>query len=79
MRAIFEGSLGIGKLLGMEIVAEGVEDGDDWGYVAAAGCQTAQGYYIARPMPGNQLTTWLSEWKARIWQEPLRSAAPPTP
>jgi EAL domain-containing protein (putative c-di-GMP-specific phosphodiesterase class I)/FixJ family two-component response regulator len=75
VRAIFEGSLGIGKLLGMEIVAEGVEDIDDWRFVVAAGCHIAQGYHIARPMPGWQLTSWLPEWKARVWQDAL----PPQP
>ena len=71
VRAIFEGSLGIGKLLGMEIVAEGVEDGDDWGFLARSGCHIAQGYFIGRPMPGGQLVNWLQEWKARVWQDHL--------
>jgi EAL domain-containing protein (putative c-di-GMP-specific phosphodiesterase class I) len=71
VRAIFEGSLGIGKLLGMEVVAEGVEDSDDWGFLAATGCDIAQGYFIGRPMPGPQLQHWLQEWKARVWQDQL--------
>lgn len=71
VRAIFEGSLGIGKLLGMEVVAEGVEDSDDWGFLGATGCDIAQGYFIGRPMPGPQLQHWLQEWKARVWQDRL--------
>ncbi|MDP1680458.1 MAG: EAL domain-containing response regulator [Burkholderiales bacterium] len=65
LRAIFEASLGMARQLGMKTVAEGVEDREDWDFLRAAGCDIAQGYFIAKPMPAADLTGWLAEWEAR--------------
>jgi EAL domain-containing protein (putative c-di-GMP-specific phosphodiesterase class I) len=64
LRAIFEASLGMARRLGMKTVAEGVEDQADWDFVRAAGCDLAQGYFIARPMPGADLAGWMADWDA---------------
>ncbi|HSH45057.1 MAG TPA: EAL domain-containing protein, partial [Longimicrobiales bacterium] len=37
--------------LGMEVVAEGVETGEQLRMVRILGCRSAQGYHLARPMP----------------------------
>jgi EAL domain-containing protein (putative c-di-GMP-specific phosphodiesterase class I)/FixJ family two-component response regulator len=65
-RAIYDASLALGKQLGMVVVAEGVEDADDWGLVKRTGCDLAQGYYIARPMPAAELPAWIESWNAGI-------------
>jgi EAL domain-containing protein (putative c-di-GMP-specific phosphodiesterase class I) len=65
LRAIFEGSMSMARQLGMVTVAEGVEDEQDWHFVRAAKCQLAQGYFIARPMPGDQLPGWIDRWHQR--------------
>ena len=65
LRAIFEASLGMARQLGMKIVAEGVEDRADWEFLRAAGCDIAQGYFIARPMTAENLADWLANWKIR--------------
>ncbi|MDB6062544.1 MAG: response regulator receiver (CheY-like) modulated diguanylate phosphodiesterase domain [Verrucomicrobiaceae bacterium] len=69
-RAIYDISLGLGKKLGMEVVAEGVEDLDDWDLVRRSDCDLAQGYFIGRPMPAAELIEWIAEWKDRAqeWQ-----------
>ena len=69
-RAMFDASLGLGKKLGMEVVAEGVEDREDWELVRSAGCYMAQGYFIARPMPADELPAWIKSWEGRRreWQ-----------
>ena len=41
----------LGKLLGMEIITEGVETEDHLNRLASLGCDYAQGYLIARPAP----------------------------
>ena len=64
-RAIFEASLNIARQLGMTSVAEGVEDAADWAYLQSAGCDLAQGYFIAKPMPGGALPTWRVDWQDR--------------
>lgn len=64
-RAIFSASLGIARQLGMKTVAEGVEDRADWNFLRQQGCDLAQGYFIARPMPAGDLRAWLADWEAR--------------
>lgn len=49
--AIVEAIVGIGRSMGMEVMAEGVEHERQLKQVAAAGCQTVQGYLFGRPMP----------------------------
>jgi EAL domain-containing protein (putative c-di-GMP-specific phosphodiesterase class I) len=51
--------------LTMSVVAEGVETAGDWSFVYAAGCDMAQGYFIARPMPAGVIVPWVANWKAR--------------
>ncbi len=63
LAAICDASLDIARKLGMRSVAEGVEDVDDWNFLRAHGCDIAQGYFIARPMPMAALADWLPEWK----------------
>jgi len=69
VRAIYDASLSLGKQLGMEIVAEGVEDQADWDFLRQTGCDLAQGYFIARPMPAADLPRWLETWRARLRQQ----------
>jgi len=65
LAAICDASLEIARKLGMRSVAEGVEDIEDWKFLRAHGCEIAQGYFIARPMPMASLAEWLPEWKLR--------------
>jgi EAL domain-containing protein (putative c-di-GMP-specific phosphodiesterase class I)/signal transduction histidine kinase/HPt (histidine-containing phosphotransfer) domain-containing protein/chemotaxis response regulator CheB len=62
-RAILESSVLLAKKLDMKIVAEGVETEEDWNLVAELGCDQVQGYYIAKPMPADQLCEWLGDWQ----------------
>ena len=59
LRAIFQASLGLAKELGMETVAEGVEDSDDFDFLMSTGCDLAQGYLFARPMAASQVDGWV--------------------
>ena len=63
-RAILESAVNLGKKLSMRVVAEGVETKEQWDLVAAFGCDIAQGYFIAKPMPGPDLPAWIKTWKA---------------
>lgn len=62
VRAIYDASLGLANQLGMEVVAEGVEDQDDWDFLRRTRCHLAQGYFIARPMPAADLAGWVGTW-----------------
>ena len=61
-RAIYDASLSLGRQLGMTVVAEGVENEADWNLVRQTGCDQAQGYFIARPMPAADLPDWAVRW-----------------
>jgi EAL domain-containing protein (putative c-di-GMP-specific phosphodiesterase class I)/FixJ family two-component response regulator len=60
--AMFDSCLSLAKQLGLEVVAEGVEDQADWDFVRNRGCDIAQGYFIAKPMPGAELPEWIRAW-----------------
>ncbi|HEX7437635.1 MAG TPA: EAL domain-containing protein [Caldimonas sp.] len=64
--AIFGASLALAHQIGMKVVAEGVEDRADWEFVRAAGCDIAQGYFVARPMPADELLDWAARWQRRF-------------
>ena len=49
----------LGHNLGLEVVAEGVEDRETWDMLTQLGCTTAQGYYICRPVDPAALATWI--------------------
>jgi len=63
-RAILESSVLLAKKLDMKVVAEGVEDEQDWNLVAEIGCDQVQGYYVSRPLPFTHLVKWLDDRKA---------------
>ena len=65
LRALFEASLGMARQLGMKTVAEGVEDREDWDFLRLSRCDTAQGYFIAKPMPAAELPSWIDDWGVR--------------
>jgi diguanylate cyclase (GGDEF)-like protein len=46
--------------LGLEVVAEGVEDHATLRALTDAGCDIVQGYLLGRPMPAAQVATWLA-------------------
>jgi EAL domain-containing protein (putative c-di-GMP-specific phosphodiesterase class I) len=62
-KAILQASLSMARQLRMKSVGEGVEDREDWDYLRAAGCDLAQGYFIAKPMSAEALPTWLNAWR----------------
>jgi EAL domain-containing protein (putative c-di-GMP-specific phosphodiesterase class I)/ActR/RegA family two-component response regulator len=68
VRAMYDASLALGKQLGMTVVAEGVENAEDWELVRSTKCDLAQGYFIGRPMPANELRGWIKLWREHFGQ-----------
>ena len=54
--AIVRSTIDLGRNLGLDVVAEGVETREIWDKLQELGCQTAQGYYLSRPVPAEALT-----------------------
>ncbi len=57
--AIVGAVITLGHALGMTVVAEGVEDDATCERLVTLGCDQAQGYYVAKPMPADALEAWL--------------------
>jgi len=68
-RAIVEGVIGLARVFGRTVIAEGVETVEHGTMLLALGCEQAQGYGIARPMPGAELQAWVGHWRPdRAWE-----------
>ncbi len=61
--AILTGILGLARAFRRQPVAEGVESREQGEMLLQLGCELAQGYYIAQPMPGRRLVEWARNWK----------------
>jgi EAL domain-containing protein (putative c-di-GMP-specific phosphodiesterase class I) len=62
--AIVRSTLQLSRDLGMTMVVEGVEDAASLAALRGWGCDLAQGYHIARPMPAERFPSWLAEHTA---------------
>jgi len=49
--------------LGLEVVAEGVENIGALRWLREIGCERAQGYYLSKPMPASEFIGWVHNWK----------------
>jgi len=75
--AIVEYSIRLGHVLGLTVVAEGVEEPSDVERLRRLGCDLAQGYWFAKPMPAAELSAWLDA--RRRAPSPTRRAVPALP
>lgn len=66
-RALCESIVGIGRGLGLDVVAEGVETAAQLGALVGFGCDFAQGFAISRPLPLAALTELLEGRGERAW------------
>ena len=76
---IIDGVLGLANAFGREVIAEGVETVAHGIALLQLGCELAQGYGIARPMPAEQLIAWRQHWQPdpRWTQMPQRNRVTP--
>jgi EAL domain-containing protein (putative c-di-GMP-specific phosphodiesterase class I) len=58
LRPLLQHTIDSAHELGVPSVAEGIETREDWDFMQSLGCDAAQGYLIARPMPASQLLAW---------------------
>ena len=81
--AIVRAVISLGHDLGLRVVAEGVEDEGAWGVLVVLGCDLLQGFLLARPMPGEDMTRWLAEhfdsFATRLRADPTPAAQPVPP
>lgn len=63
--AILEGVLGLARSFQRQAIAEGVETLAHGQLLLQLGCELAQGYGIARPMPADAIPRWIASWHSR--------------
>ncbi len=61
-RSLVQSIVGMAHTLGRRVVAEGVETTEHGVFLIECGCDCAQGYGIARPMPPTDLPAWIRQW-----------------
>jgi EAL domain-containing protein (putative c-di-GMP-specific phosphodiesterase class I) len=71
---IVNSTIDLGHNLGLQVVAEGVENEDIYDHLADAGCDYAQGYFLSRPLPPEKLAIWLE-----VYSKPLEELQQSTP
>ncbi len=72
--ALIEGVIDLAGAFQRQVVAEGVETLAHGKLLLQLGCNLAQGYSIAHPMPAGELLPWATDWQvATLWrrQRPL--------
>ena len=57
VRAIIQ----LGKSLGMQVIAEGVETTEQEAYIISEGCHEGQGYFYSKPLPSRELLAYLKQ------------------
>ena len=60
--ALVQAIVTVAQALDLQVVAEGVETGEQAELLRSLGCHQAQGYYYARPMPAHELHLLLPHW-----------------
>ena len=58
--AIVRSTVELGRNLGLKVVAEGVETAAAWAHLKALGCDFAQGYYLSKPIPAEEVAALIA-------------------
>jgi EAL domain-containing protein (putative c-di-GMP-specific phosphodiesterase class I) len=70
---LVQGIVGLADILGLEVVAEGIETPQERTVAAQIGCTCGQGFLFSPPLPADRTTSWLRERQAvkEPYAEPL--------
>ena len=70
---ILIGVLKLASAFDLKVIAEGVETAQHGSMLLELGCELAQGYGIARPMPADEVPGWIKQWKPDpMWSDVQR-------
>ncbi|MFL5907762.1 MAG: EAL domain-containing protein [Solirubrobacterales bacterium] len=72
-KMIVRSTIHLAHQMGLRVVAEGVETEDTWRQLRSMGCERAQGFLIAKPLPAREIPAWLAAWNQRARE--LRSTS----
>ena len=63
---IVRSTVDLGHNLGLRVVAEGVETAQSWARLVSLGCDSAQGYYVSRPLPAAEIAPLIVRLNAAV-------------
>ena len=74
--AVTSAVVGLSKTLGMNVVAEGVETIEQYGYLESLNCQIIQGYLVSRPLSSEAFEDWIGGLRVEpdcsvYWRPPI--------
>jgi diguanylate cyclase (GGDEF)-like protein len=61
--AIVRSTIDLARNLGLDVVAEGVETQETWDVLRTLRCDSAQGYFLSKPVPAEELVAWVRDWQ----------------
>jgi EAL domain-containing protein (putative c-di-GMP-specific phosphodiesterase class I) len=59
---IVRSTVDLGHNMGLRVVAEGIETKQVWNLLSEMGCDSGQGYYMSRPIPADEFSSWSRRW-----------------
>jgi EAL domain-containing protein (putative c-di-GMP-specific phosphodiesterase class I) len=68
--AVVQAVVGLGRAFGLQVCAEGVETPEQHARVIELGCDFAQGYLLARPVPAERTGELIAGWQPRLPEVP---------
>ena len=74
--SILQGVQGLAAAFQRQVIAEGVETELHGEILLQLGCNLAQGYGIARPMPAGEIPAWIAQWRPPATWNSMRQLAP---
>jgi diguanylate cyclase (GGDEF)-like protein len=61
---IVRSTINLGHAMNLKVVAEGVEVASSWDALGRLGCDLIQGYFVSKPLPGQEFTWWMQSRSA---------------
>ncbi len=65
-QAVVRTTTELGHILGLRVVAEGIETPQVWASLLRLGCDLAQGYFVSRPMEAADVPAWLQTQRTKL-------------
>ncbi|MCU1393207.1 MAG: Diguanylate cyclase/phosphodiesterase [Ilumatobacteraceae bacterium] len=63
--SVVQSMIELGHRLGLNVLAEGIENQETWDELERLGCDVGQGFLLARPMPSERVAPWVSAHRSR--------------
>lgn len=70
-RTVIKSIVDLGKSLGLQTIAEGIEEEEALTYLRELGCSLAQGYFIAKPLAEENVVNWIISYAEKLEKKRL--------